>query len=66
MAFSTGDAPEQKQTLDTSWQLRVEQQRNILDRAIARGEAFFRGAWSLCFSLRRRATGASGLALPAT
>jgi AcrR family transcriptional regulator len=38
MAFSTSDAPELKQTLDTFWKLRVEQQRAMFDRAIARGE----------------------------
>lgn len=38
MAFSSSDAPELKQTLDTFWKLRVEQQREMFDRAIARGE----------------------------
>jgi AcrR family transcriptional regulator len=38
MAFSTSDAPELKQTLDTFWRLRVEQQREMFNRAIARGE----------------------------
>ena len=38
MAFGTSDAPELKQTLDTFWKLRVEQQREMFDRAVARGE----------------------------
>lgn len=38
MAFSSSDAPELKQTLDTFWQLRVEQQREMFNRAIERGE----------------------------
>ena len=38
MAFSSSDAPELKQTLDTFWRLRIEQQREMFDRAIARGE----------------------------
>ncbi len=38
MAFSISDAPELKQTLDTFWQLRIEQQREMFNRAIARGE----------------------------
>lgn len=38
MAFSSSDAPEVKQTLNTFWQLRVEQQREMFNRAIARGE----------------------------
>lgn len=38
MAFSASDAPELKQTLDTFWQLRIEQQREMFNRAIARGE----------------------------
>jgi AcrR family transcriptional regulator len=38
MAFSSSDAPELKQTLDTFWQLRVEQQREMFNRAVARGE----------------------------
>jgi AcrR family transcriptional regulator len=38
MAFSASDAPELKQTLDTFWQLRVEQQREMFNRAVERGE----------------------------
>lgn len=38
MAFGISDAPELKQALDTFWQLRVEQQKEMFDRAIARGE----------------------------
>lgn len=38
MAFGISDAPELKQTLETFWQLRVEQQREMFNRAIARGE----------------------------
>jgi len=38
MAFSSSDAPELKQALDTFWRLRIEQQREMFDRAIARGE----------------------------
>lgn len=38
MAFSSSDAPDLKQTLETFWQSRVEQQRQMFDRAIARGE----------------------------
>jgi AcrR family transcriptional regulator len=37
-AFSSSDAPELKETLDGFWRLRVEQQREMFDRAIARGE----------------------------
>lgn len=38
MAFSSSDAPELKQALDAFWQSRVEQQRAMFDRAVARGE----------------------------
>ncbi len=38
MAFSASEAPELKQTLGNFWQLRVEQQREMFNRAIARGE----------------------------
>lgn len=38
MAFSSSDAPELKQTLHTFWQHRIEQQREMFNRAIARGE----------------------------
>lgn len=38
MAFSSSDAPELKQSLATFWQLRIEQQREMFNRAIARGE----------------------------
>ena len=38
MAFSSSDAPELNQTLHTFWQLRIEQQREMFNRAVARGE----------------------------
>jgi AcrR family transcriptional regulator len=38
MAFSISDAAELKQALENFWQFRVEQQRQMFDRAIARGE----------------------------
>lgn len=38
MAFSSSDAPELQQTLQSFWQLRMEQQREMFNRAIARGE----------------------------
>lgn len=38
MAFSSSDAPELQQALRTFWQLRIEQQQEMFNRAIARGE----------------------------
>lgn len=38
MAFGSTDVPELKQTLENFWQLRMEQQRAMFDRAVARGE----------------------------
>lgn len=38
MAFSIRDSPEAQRTLITFWELRVEQQQAMFDRAVARGE----------------------------
>ena len=38
MAFGSSDAPEVQQTLKSSWQQRVEQERAMFDHAIDRGE----------------------------